>query len=109
MMKANHLRFVKTGWAALMVLLFLMLVRCAQDNPFADEDGMIRIDSISPSSGVVGTQVRIYGKGFSSIKNENKVTLNGGETPIDTASISTILVTIGPNASTRDHGSPNIF
>ena len=100
MWTTSHWRFVRPGIAALMFLLLLPLFRCAQDNPFADEDGMVKIDSISPASGIIGTKVRIYGKGFSSIKAENKVTLNGGETTIDTSSVGTILITIPQTATT---------
>jgi len=86
--------------AGLPFIALLLLSGCAQDNVFADGDGQIRIDSISPSSGVAGTKVRIFGNGFSATKQDNNVTVNGAEVPIDTSSLSTILVTVSQNAST---------
>jgi hypothetical protein len=50
--------------------------------------------SIVPSSGVVNTQVTINGSNFSTILTENKVTFNGKEAIITTASATELTATV---------------
>jgi hypothetical protein len=84
------------GWMA----LILVFAQCAQENILTDGDGTLRIDSISPDGGVAGSQVRVYGKGFSPVSKENIVIFNGIEVTVDTASIGVILVTIPQQVTT---------
>lgn len=86
-------------WFAFAALMTLF-AQCAQDNVLTDGDDTLTIDSISPLAGVPGSQLRIYGKGFSVKSDNNTVLINNLEVPVDMASLGTILVTIPQQATT---------
>ncbi len=84
-----------------MIMVWLMASQCAQDNVLAELDGTIRIDSISPAAGPVGTTVKIYGSGFSSTVNHNEVSINGIKASIlEPASLTTLIIQVPPNSTT---------
>jgi hypothetical protein len=94
-------RSVNTFFFFVFLAFILVLdIRCAQDNVLSNDDETLRIDSISPETGVIGTQVRIYGHGFMLPSDQNTVTINGVSVPVDTASVGSILVTVTANTST---------
>jgi hypothetical protein len=81
-------------------VLITLFMQCAQENILTSGDGTLTIDSISPSGGVPGSQLRIYGKGFSVVSENNTVLINNLEVPVDMVSIGSILVTIPQQATT---------
>ena len=87
----------------LRILPFLVLyglAGCAEDYTGRDGDGIV-IDSIRPTEGYPGTVVRLYGRGFSSIADSNRVFINGAAAAVgDPASLSTLLVTVPYDATT---------
>lgn len=79
----------------------ILTTQCAQDNVFVELDGAIKIDSIFPSSGVVGTKVRVFGKGFSSVLKNNEISINGVKASVlEPASLSALLIEVPANAKT---------
>jgi len=80
----------------------LLLLGCSEsetDDPTPPEPEPT-ITSISPTSGSVGDEVTITGTNFSSTLNENTVTFNGTETPVETASSTQLVVKVPQNATT---------
>jgi hypothetical protein len=85
----------------LILSIALLLLRCAEDNPLAERDGILSIDSIAPSSGLPGTDVRIYGKGFSATPGDNIADINGVAAIVKSpASLTTLIITIPEHAAT---------
>lgn len=83
-----------------MIMVWLMASQCAQDNVLAELDGTIRIDSISPVAGPVGTTVKIYGRGFSSNVEDNEVSINGISASIlEPASLTTLVIQVPPSTT----------
>jgi sugar lactone lactonase YvrE len=60
-----------------MVTITALMSSCARENVFEEPPDYPVIDSIQPAVGGVGTQLRIYGSGFSTNTLENTVTING--------------------------------
>lgn len=58
------------------------------------------INSVTPQSGSVGTQVTINGENFSATPSENIITFNGTEAPVNSAS-TTELITEVPEGATN--------
>lgn len=88
-----------THLRTLPVLALYVLAGCAEDYTGRDGDGIV-IDSIRPTEGYPGTVFRLYGRGFSSLADSNRVYINGTAAPVDDpASLSTLLVTV-PYAAT---------
>ena len=56
---------------------FLLLSRCAKVNVFQEPPDAPVIDSLSPATGRVGTQVRLWGSGFSTFTSLDTVWING--------------------------------
>ncbi|MES1217399.1 MAG: IPT/TIG domain-containing protein [Bacteroidota bacterium] len=54
----------------------------------------LKIDSISPASGIAGTQVTIYGKGFSTTASSDIVTVNGKTVTVTDAELQTLRFTV---------------
>ncbi len=78
-----------------------MVIACAQENIIHDGRNGISIDSISPSQGIVGTLVHLYGKGFSIDPEENSVTVNGVKAKVlDPAALSALRIEIPVGAKT---------
>lgn len=74
---------------------------CAKLNPFTEPPDHPVIDSIAPAKGGVGTQLRLYGSGFSTNAGGDSVTINGVRLRVDSPSTSTVLlVTITDSTGT---------
>lgn len=92
-MKANSLLL----FFAICVLFF----SCAQENPLNENNGDIAIDSIAPAEGIVGTKVRVFGRGFSADPAANVVTVNGVVASVlDPVGLSALLIEIPNGAKT---------
>jgi sugar lactone lactonase YvrE len=72
--------------------MFLLLSRCAKVNVFQEPPDYPVIDSLSPASGRVGTQLRLWGSGFSTITSLDTVSINGVRVRVDSPSTSTVLL-----------------
>ena len=85
----------------LILVVALVISQCAQDNLLAELDGKLAIDSISPVTGPVGTEVKVYGKGFSAIGINNELSVNGTKAVVlDPASLTVLEIKIPENATT---------
>ena len=81
--------------------LLVIVFSCAQDNILGDTRDKIAIDSISPMRGPVGTQVRVYGKGFDTNPKGNVISVNGVMAEIlSPTSLSALLIKIPAGAQT---------
>jgi hypothetical protein len=65
---------------------------CARSNVFQEPPDHPAIDSIAPARGKVGTQIRLYGTGFSTHSSQNSVSVNGMQVRVDSPSISTVVL-----------------
>lgn len=59
----------------------------------------LEITSVEPDSGAVGTEVVIYGSGFSATPDSNTVTFNGTEAPIISASTDSLQTEVPEGAT----------
>jgi len=76
-------------------LVAILLHGCARVNVFPEPPDHPVIDSLAPSSGTIGTQVRLWGSGFSTHTSLDTVRINGVRVRVDSPSTSTaLLVTI---------------
>ncbi|MBS1598594.1 MAG: IPT/TIG domain-containing protein [Bacteroidetes bacterium] len=83
------------------ILFSVLISTCAKVNVFQEPPDNPVIDSIAPSTGRTGTQIRLYGTGFSNHAFQNKVSVNGVLVQIDSPSTSTVvLATINSNTGT---------
>lgn len=86
------------------IVLFLLagiLFSCARKNVFDEPPAQPVIDSIAPKSGTTGTQIRLYGSGFSLRPSLHTVTINGVPVQVDSPSTSTVLmVTVNSRTGT---------
>jgi len=73
-------------------ILSLLLSTCAKLNPFQTPPDHPVIDSLKPSSGGIGTQLRLYGSGFSTSSSLDTVRINGVGLRVDSPSTSTVLL-----------------
>lgn len=90
----------------LLLLLFiysLLLSTCAKNNVFEEPPGHPVIDSIAPSSGVVGTQIRVYGSGFSIHPSADTISINGIKIKVDSPSTSTVLLATVSDSTGTGH------
>ena len=97
-----NLAHASNRWIAVSVAVLVGFVAsyCAQDNVLAELDGTVVIDSISPIAGPVGSQVKIYGKGFSAIRINNEVSINAAKaTVLEPASLNALIVEVPANAT----------
>jgi IPT/TIG domain len=77
----------------LIVVTGLFLFSCSKSDNNSSGGGntsKLAIDSISPSSGISGTQVTIYGKGFSTTAANDIVTINGKTVQVTDAELQTL-------------------
>lgn len=83
----------------------LIAIGCSKDNgndPITDDEPANvtpAITSISPASGVIGTEVTITGSNFSSASNQNEVAFNGTVTTVKSASTTELIVDVPQNAT----------
>jgi hypothetical protein len=89
-----------TRYCLIWAVFVTLFIQCAQDNVLTDGDDTLTIDSISPTGGVPGSQLRIYGKGFSVAPEINTVLINELEVSVEASSVGTILVTVPLQATT---------
>ena len=83
------------------MLAGLVTSQCAQDNLLAELDGKIFIDSISPVAGPVGSDVKVYGKGFSAVGTNNVLSINGVKADVvEPASLTVLVIKVPDNATT---------
>jgi hypothetical protein len=83
------------------ILAGFVTSHCAQDNLLAELDGKIAIDSISPVAGPVGSEVKIYGKGFSAVGTNNELSINGVKADVlEPASLTVLVIKVPDNATT---------
>ena len=64
-----------------------------------DPNATVSITLVSPNKGSVGTETRVFGKGFSATPAQNAVTFGGGATATVTAATSTNLTTTVPSGA----------
>ena len=67
---------------------------------YADVTGPVAILGMSPTKGVPGTRVRIFGKGFGPSPADNQVAFNGAATSVISATASSLSVTVPAGATT---------
>jgi sugar lactone lactonase YvrE len=86
------MKYILTG---LCVLAALSLhLGCARSNVFDEPPGNPVIDSLVPASGTIGTQVRLYGSGFSTTLSQDTVNINGVRVRVDASTSTVLLVTV---------------
>lgn len=73
---------------------------CARSNVFSEPPGHPVVDSLSPASGRIGTQVRLYGSGFSTTLAHDTVNINGVRVRVDASTSTVLLVTLVDSTGT---------
>ncbi len=66
----------------------------------ADTPGPVAITLVSPTKGVVGTPVSIFGRGFSPDVAQNSVSFGGGLAPVTAATPTSLATSVPPDALT---------
>ena len=66
----------------------------------AGQPGPVRITLVSPSKGKVGTQVQIFGTGFSPTPSQNSLTFTGAAAPVTDAVPNRIVTSVPSGAVT---------
>jgi len=66
----------------------------------ADFPGPVAITLVSPTKGVVGTPISIFGRGFSPDVAQNSVSFGGGLAPVTGATPNSLATTVPPDALT---------
>jgi sugar lactone lactonase YvrE len=84
-------------------VMLLLLSRCAKVNVFQEPPDAPVIDSLSPATGRAGTQVRLWGSGFSTITSLDTVWINGVRVRVDSPSTSTVLLVTLLNSTGTGH------
>ena len=74
------------------MLAMILFSTCAKVNVFTEPPDYPVIDSIAPASGRIGTQIRLYGTGYSIYPSQNSVSVNGVPVRVDSPSISTVVL-----------------
>lgn len=98
--KLSHTLHWRIAIGSLLVTA-LLTSQCAQDNLLAELDGKVAIDSISPTEGPIGTEVKVYGKGFSAVGINNELSINGTKAVVlDPTSLTVLNIKIPENATT---------
>src|SRR5258708_6012649 len=69
-----------------------LLPGCARVNVFPGPPDHPVVDSLAPSSGTIGTQVRLWGSGFSTFTSLDTVRINGVLVRVDSPCTSTVLL-----------------
>lgn len=77
----------------LYVIILLLVASCAKDDP---KPTPLTIESFSPTSAAVGSQIQIIGTGFSSVPTDNNVQFNGVKAQVLTNPSSTSLTVTVP-------------
>ncbi|WP_299530174.1 IPT/TIG domain-containing protein [Ulvibacterium sp.] len=94
------------GKGVLAVIALGLVISCSSDGddgPTVNEEPEIQsptISGISPSSGVVGTEVTISGTNFSSTGSQNEVEFNGITAAVKSASATQLVVDVPADATT---------
>jgi len=74
------------------IALCTLFPGCAKINVFNEPPDNPVVDSITPASGRMGTQIRIWGSGFSTFSSHDSVHINGFALRVDSPSTSTVLL-----------------
>jgi sugar lactone lactonase YvrE len=83
---------LRTLYLSALFLGSLLIPGCAKINPFQEPPNYPVVDSVYPSSGIVGTQLRMYGSGFSFNTSQDTVSINGVMLRVDSPATSTVLL-----------------
>jgi sugar lactone lactonase YvrE len=75
-----------------LIALCTLFPGCAKVNVFNEPPDNPVVDSITPASGRLGTQIRIWGSGFSTFSSRDSVHINGIALRVDSPSTSTVLL-----------------
>ena len=67
---------------------------------YSDVSGPVAILGLSPTKGVPGASVTLYGRGFGATRTENQVAFNGTAASVSAATTGTLTVTVPPGATT---------
>lgn len=67
---------------------------------YADVSGPVAILGMSPTKGVVGTTVHLYGRGFGLTPDGNQIAFNGTPASVTAATASSLTVTVPAGATT---------
>lgn len=95
--------------AGLQILLGIFLVcSCAKKNVFQEPPGAPAIDSIFPAKGKIGTQIRLFGTGFSYYTSLNSVKVNGVQVRVDSPSSSTVVLATITSVTGTGHVHINV-
>jgi hypothetical protein len=73
-------------------ILMMLVISCGKTNVWEEPPDTPVIDSIAPAKGKIGTQIRLYGTGFSYHAGENFVKVNGITVRVDSPSTSTVVL-----------------
>ena len=93
------MKFNFTKIASLFVLAFALIITGCDSN--GSEDEPLQVNSISPTSGTVGTEVTISGQSFATSADDNTVTFAGDvDATVTSASESSLTVTVPEGAMT---------
>jgi hypothetical protein len=99
-MKINHMLFSRVA-VAITAAFLLVLVSCSGDSDTEpDTANLPQVNSLSPNSGVATATVTITGSNFSVVLAENKITFNGIDAVVTTASSTTLTTTVPVGADT---------
>ncbi len=92
-----HSAFYFSRIASSIAVAFLIaLVSCNND---PEPPALPQVNAISPTSGLINTPVTITGTNFSTVLGENKVTFNGKEAVVTTASATQLTTTVPLSAA----------
>jgi hypothetical protein len=80
------------------ILIFSLLFQCSENDH--KEESSVKILSITPGSGAIGTMVVISGKGFSETLEENIVKFNGAQGEVFYATNETLIVPVPGGTTT---------
>ena len=86
------------------VVVSLLFFGCAKVDVFQEPPDYPVIDSLAPASGRIGTQIRLYGSGFSTQAGLDTVTVNGVTVQVVAATSTVVLATVTSNTGTGHVG-----
>ncbi|MEO5681565.1 MAG: IPT/TIG domain-containing protein [Chitinophagaceae bacterium] len=86
------MKYKYPGFLSYLLVILLLYTGCAKQNIFTEPPDHPVIDSISPSAGFTGTQIRLWGSGFSTFSSRDTVRINGVSLRVDSPSTSTVML-----------------
>lgn len=91
------------------LLVTLLATSCTWTNDFSEPPDHPVIDSLSPSAGRVGTQLRLYGSGFSTYPSLNTVRINGVLVRVDSPATSRVMLVTITDSTGTGHVQVKVF